>query len=91
MHAGGVQSASTPLACRAAPGLLGILRMAVETRRTALVDLSLDLIQKLLAHGHLAGAVHSISHRRDPAATRAGRKVCCPAGTLRPAGRTAAA
>lgn len=49
--------------------------MAVETRRTALVDLTLDLIQKLIAHQHLAGAVHSISHKRDPAAARAGRKV----------------
>ncbi len=49
--------------------------MAVETRRTALVDLSLDLIQRLLAHAHLAGPVHSISHKRDPAAARSGRKV----------------
>ena len=52
--------------------------MAVETRRTALVDLSLDLIQKLIAHQHLAGSVHSISHRRDPAAARSGRKVRIP-------------
>ncbi len=59
-------------------GLLGILRMAVETRRTALVDLSLDLIQKLIAHSHLAGSVYNISHKRDPAAGRSGRKVNCP-------------
>lgn len=58
-------------------GLLGILRMAVETRRTALVDLSLDLIQKLIAHGHLAGSVYNISHKRDPAAGRSGRKASC--------------
>ena len=56
-------------------GMLAILRMAVETRRTALVDLSLDLIQKLIAHGHLAGSVYNISHKRDPAAGRSGRKV----------------
>ena len=49
--------------------------MAVETRRTTLVDLSLDLIQRLIAHAHLAGPVHSISHKRDPAAARSGRKV----------------
>lgn len=58
-------------------GLLAILRMAVETRRTALVDLSLDLIQKLMAHSHLAGSVYNISHKRDPVAGRSGRKVCC--------------
>ena len=58
-------------------GLLAILRMAVETRRTTLVDLSLDLIQKLIAHSHLAGSVYNISHKRDPAARRSGRKVCC--------------
>lgn len=39
------------------------------------MDLSLDLIQKLIAHQHLAGPVHSISHKRDPAAARSGRKV----------------
>lgn len=71
-----------------AADLLGILRMAVETRKTALLDLSLDLIQKLIAHQHLAGAVHSISHKREPAAARTGRKVrsrCdefVPSGTL---------
>ena len=48
----------------------------METRRTALVDLSLDLIQKLIAHSHLAGSVYNISHKRDPAAGRSGRKVC---------------
>jgi hypothetical protein len=58
-------------------GLLGVLRMAVETRRTALVDLSLDLIQKLIAHGHLAGSVYNISHKRDASAGRSGRKVSC--------------
>ena len=49
----------------------------METRRTALVDLSLDLIQKLIAHSHLAGSVYNISHKRDPAAGRSGRKVRC--------------
>ena len=47
----------------------------METRRTALVDLSLDLIQKLIAHGHLAGSVYSISHKRDATPGRSGRKV----------------
>ena len=47
----------------------------METRRTALVDLSLDLIQKLIAHGHLAGSVYNISHKRDASAGRSGRKV----------------
>ena len=49
----------------------------METRRTALVDLSLDLIQKLIAHGHLAGSIYNISHRRDPASGRSVRKVGC--------------
>ena len=51
--------------------------MAVETRRTALVDLSLDLIQKLIAHGHLAGSIYNISHKRDPTSGRSARKVGC--------------
>ena len=51
----------------------------METRRTALVDLSLDLIQKLIAHGHLAGSIYNISHRRDPASRRSVRKVGCTA------------
>lgn len=55
--------------------LLRILRMAVETKRTALVDLSLDLLQKLIAHQHLAGAVYAISHKREPNAPRTARKV----------------
>ncbi len=49
--------------------------MAVETKRTALVDLSLDLLQKLIAHQHLAGPVYAISHKREPTAPRTARKV----------------
>ena len=49
----------------------------METRRTALVDLSLDLIQKLIARGHLAGSIYNISHRRDSTSGRSARKVGC--------------
>lgn len=44
---------------------MAILRMAVESRKIVLVNLALDLIQKLIAHQHLQGAVFSISHRRE--------------------------
>ena len=47
--------------------LLGVLRLAIEAKKAPLAELALDLLQKLLAHGHLAGAVHAISHRREPA------------------------
>lgn len=40
--------------------------MAIESRKVPLVDLALDLIQKLIAHKHIQGPVYSISHRRDP-------------------------
>ena len=51
-----------------------ILRTAVESRKVPLVDLALDLIQKLIAHKHIQGPVYSISHRRDPGGkTRKGR------------------
>lgn len=46
--------------------LMEILRMAAESRKVQLVDLALDLIQKLIAHKHIQGPVYSISHRRDP-------------------------
>lgn len=45
--------------------LMEILRMAVESRKIQLVDLALDLIQKLIAHKHIQGPISSISHRRD--------------------------
>ena len=41
------------------------MRQAIESRKTALVELALDLIQRLIAHRALAGRVHSINHRRD--------------------------
>ena len=44
-----------------------ILRLAVDSRKVQLVDIALDLIQKLIAYQHIQGPVHSISHRRDPA------------------------
>lgn len=47
--------------------LLGVLRLAIEAKKPLLAELALDLLQKLLAHGHLAGPVHAISHRREPA------------------------
>lgn len=43
-----------------------ILRLAVESRKVQLVDLALDLIQKLIAHKHIQGPISSVSHRRDP-------------------------
>ena len=45
-----------------------MLRLAMETRKVMLVDIALDLVQKLVAHHHLAGPVHAIGHRRDPTA-----------------------
>jgi len=42
-----------------------ILRLAVESRKVQLVDIALDLIQKLVAHKHIQGPVFSISHRRE--------------------------
>lgn len=45
--------------------LMAILRLAVDSRKVQLVDIALDLIQKLIAHQHIQGPVFSISHRRD--------------------------
>ncbi len=42
-----------------APELLGVLRLAIETKKPPLAELALDLLQKLLAHGHLAGPAHA--------------------------------
>ena len=44
---------------------MGILRIAVESRKVALVNIALDLIQKLIAHKYIQGPVFSISHRRE--------------------------
>lgn len=41
------------------------MRQSIESRKTALVELALDLIQRLIAHRALAGRVYSINHRRD--------------------------
>ena len=61
-------------ACLAA-GVLDVLRLAMETRKVMLVDIALDLVQKLIAHHHLAGAVHAIAHKSDAAsATRPARR-----------------
>lgn len=38
-----------------------------------LVDIALDLVQKLIAFHHLAGDVHAIAHKRDAAAAPRGR------------------
>ena len=46
--------------------------MAVETRKTQLVDAALDCIQKLISHSILTGAVHSINHKREAASKVAG-------------------
>ena len=46
--------------------LMAILSLAVDTRKVLLVDIALDLIQKLIAHQHIQGPVASISHRREP-------------------------
>lgn len=45
--------------------LMAILRMAVESRKVQLLDIALDLIQKLIAHKHIQGPVFCISHRRE--------------------------
>ena len=47
--------------------LMGVLRVAVETRKTQLVDAALDCIQKLISHSILTGPVHSINHKREAA------------------------
>jgi hypothetical protein len=47
--------------------------MAVETRKVPMVDIALDLLQKLMAFQYLAGRVFSISHKRDPGAKTLGR------------------
>lgn len=44
-----------------------MLRLAIEAKKPPLAELALDLLQKLVAHGHLAGPVHAIAHRREPA------------------------
>lgn len=53
-------------------GVLDVLRLAMETRKVMLVDIALDLVQKLIAHHHLAGPVFAIGHRRDPASAAKG-------------------
>jgi len=49
-----------------------VLRLAIETKKPPLAELALDLLQKLVAHGNLAGPVHAILHRRDPSARGGG-------------------
>lgn len=44
-----------------------MLRLAVDTRKTQLVDSALDCIQKLISHSMLTGAVCSIGHKREAA------------------------
>jgi hypothetical protein len=51
-----------------------ILRLAVESRKVQLVDIALDLIQKLMAHKHIQGPVFSISHRREAGGKGGGRR-----------------
>eukprot|EP00891_Asterochloris_glomerata_P002829 jgi/Astpho2/2829/e_gw1.00050.8.1_t len=46
---------------------MAVLRVAVETRKTQLVDAALDCIQKLISHSILTGPVHSINHKREAA------------------------
>ena len=43
-----------------------MLRLAIEAKKPPLAELALDLLQKLIAHGNLAGPGHAILHRRDP-------------------------
>ena len=45
---------------------MDILQLALDTRKLILVDISLSLIQRLVAHQHLVGPVMAVSHRRDP-------------------------
>ena len=52
--------------------LMAVLRVAVETRKTQLVDAALDCIQKLISHSILTGPVHSINHKREAAGKVAG-------------------
>jgi hypothetical protein len=50
------------------------MRQAIETRKTNVVELALDLIQRLIAHRALVGRVYSINHRRDLAAGAKGKR-----------------
>lgn len=54
--------------------ILEVMRQSIETRKTALVELALDLIQRLIAHRALLGRVYSINHRRDLAAGAKGKR-----------------
>ena len=47
---------------------MGFLRDAVETRKPAVLELTLDCIQKLIAFNLLQGPVTNINHRRDAVA-----------------------
>lgn len=51
-----------------------MLRIAVETRKTQLVDAALDCVQRLISHGLLSGPVQSINHRREAASKAAGAR-----------------
>ena len=54
--------------------ILEVMRQSIETRKTTLVELALDLIQRLIAHRALTGRVYSINHRRDLAAGVKGKR-----------------
>ena len=60
--------------CVAPAELLDVLRTAVETRKTQLVDAALDCVQRLISHGLLTGPVQSINHRREAASKAAGAR-----------------
>lgn len=47
---------------------MDILQLALDTRKLILVDISLSLIQKLIAHQHLVGPVTAASHKREQGA-----------------------
>lgn len=51
--------------CERLPGaeLLAFLRDAISTRKPQVMELSLDLIQKLISFKLLQGPVYSINHR----------------------------
>lgn len=46
--------------------VLRVLRMAVETKRAAIVEIALNCVQAMIAHKLLSGPVFAVNHRRDP-------------------------
>lgn len=60
--AGGTHDTEQPLPCLPAE-LLAFLRDAIDTRKPPVMELALDLIQKMISFKLLQGPVYNINHR----------------------------